>query len=129
VTSIGNHAFVNISARPAGPQEGVQLESQAGVNGVTAWLVGNVGRVSNITSFRDCVSLADALNQMSAYELTPALGPLAIYYGTTLMPFGVKVLSVTPVELKQIVHGTGGVLGQSKAILRARWSLLTWKVP
>lgn len=129
MSSIGPHQFVNISARPAGPQEGVQLESQAGVDGVTAWLVGKVGKQQQIVSFRDCVSLADALNHMAAYELTPALGPLPCYYGQTLLPFAVKVLEVVPVEVKQIVHGIGGVLGQSGAILRARWSIITWYVP
>ncbi len=129
MSSIGNHNFVNIDRRPPGPQEGVQLESQAGVDGVTAWLVGNVGRVSQIVSFRDCVNLADALTHMANYEAMSALGPQAIYYGSTLLPFGVKVLEVVPLEVKQIVHGTGGVLGNSKAILRARWTVLTWKVP
>jgi hypothetical protein len=128
-SSIGNNVFVNISARPAAPQEGVQLESQAGVNGVTAWLVGSVGKTQTITSFRDCVNFADALNHLAAYELTSALGPLAITYGGVLLPFGVKVLSVEPLEVKQIMHGVGGVLGQSGAILRARWSIITWKVP
>lgn len=129
MSSIGNHSFVNIDRRPAGPQEGVVFESQAGVDGVTAWLTGNVGRATSIVSFRDCVNLADALNHMASYEQTPALGPLAIYYGSTLLPFGVKVFDVKPLQLKQIVHGTGGILGNSKAILRARWSIMTWKVP
>lgn len=129
MSSIGNHQFVTIDRRPPGPQEGVVFESQAGVDGVTAWLTGNVGRTSHIASFRDCVNLADALNHMAAYELTPALGPLAIYYGNVQLPFGVKVFDVKPIEIKQIVHGIGGVLGQSKAILRARWSVMTWKVP
>ena len=129
MTSIGAHNFVNIDRRPAGPQEGVVLESQAGVDGVTAWLTGNTGRRSTIMSFRDCVDLADALTTFAAYEAAAALGPLAVYYGQTLLPFGVKVLDVQAVEIKSVVHGSGGVLGTSGAILRARWSLVSWKVP
>lgn len=125
-SQIGSHVLINISSVPMAPQQDIVIESQAGVTGLTAWLTGNQGNKSSFTSVRDCSSLAAALAELAQYQLYPGLGPQIVKYGGVQLPFYVKVLDVQPVEVKKIVLGTGGIAGTSAAILRAKWTVMSW---
>lgn len=126
MSQIGSHTFINISGVPTAPQQNIVLESQAGVQGVTAWLTGLVGQKSSFQTVRDCTSLGDALSILAQYQALPGLGPQQIRFGQATLPFYIKVLDVQPVEVKQLVAGVGGVLGTSAAILRAKWTVTSW---
>lgn len=125
-SQIGSHVVINISSVPTAPQQEIQIESQAGVTGLTAWLTGVHGQKSSFTSVVDCTSLASALATLAQYQLYPGLGPQIVKYGGVQLPFYVKVLEVKPVEVRQIVLGVGGIHSTSAAILRAQWQIISW---
>jgi len=122
---IGTFDVISLTPRPPSATEQVVLETRSGSDGVAAWKTGVRGRPYAVTTVVDANSLANAQALCTQYEaLTGTL--VSIRHAGQLMPFTVLVMQVDATPEK-IVKGFGGTIGgQSDAIVRAKWKLITW---
>lgn len=128
-SQIGTFQFVSMAPPPVYPRAGLEYESRAGVDGYAAWKTGNTAERFAVSTFADTASLAAAIALYGSYQALVGQSPQAIYYAGTALPFLVLVEKVEAEEIRSIVRGVGGVLGNSAAIVRAKWTLISWVQP
>lgn len=128
-SQIGSFTFVSMAPPPVFPKSGLELESRAGVDGYSAWQTGNTAERFTVSTLKDTASLAAALALYESYQALVGQGAVAIAYAGTALPFLVLVEKVEAEEIRKIVRGVGGTLGNSQGLIRAKWSLIPWVQP
>jgi hypothetical protein len=108
---------------PQPARTATQVESRAGVDGVTVWDTGSRGQPYEVQTEVDVETwtIAEALCQ--AYSQAIDLGPLPIMHGGVVIG-DVQVLDVPHATAEAIAAGLGGICGRSEAIVRASWRLI-----
>lgn len=125
--SLGSFTFIDMSPMPELIGQQVMTESRPGVAGHNLWLTGARGNPQTITTWRDCINLADAITAMTNYRA--AIGSrLAIVWNGNALPRYYDVLNVGPETVERTIGGVGGVLGTSGALLIAQWQLIVTDV-
>lgn len=127
-SQIGSFDFVSMLPPPYFPRPALEYEARAGVSGYAAWKTGITADQFQVTTLRDLASFNAAESQFLAYQ-TICGTVQTIRYAGDLMPFMVLVQCCEPEEIRRIALGVGGILGVSRAIVRAKWTLIPWVQP
>ena len=129
ISRIGPYTFFRLSpGPPAGVSEQVDIESQGGVDGWSAWPMGQRGMPQRMTSLRDVADLSDAVATRRNYESLKGEGAQQIVWaGITIDDFRVLVLDVRGFQSQALLAPVGGLQAGS-ILLTAEWILLPVEV-
>jgi hypothetical protein len=129
VSQIGTFTFVSMLPPPPFPYQNLEFEARAGVNGYAAWKTGIMADQFQVSTLIDLPTIAAAATIFSNYQALVAASPVGIAYAGMPLPFYVLVQKVEAEEMRATVLGVGGINGTSRAILRAKWTLIPWVLP
>jgi len=124
VNSIGSFRFVRLDRPPELVQQTLVTRSRPGVDGVMLQRMGTRAEPFEIASMVDAPTVADAYSLYSQYRYLVGASAVVVRWANLPMPsHAYFVLRVTPVDIRRILRGHGGLNGVSYARTICSWQL------
>ena len=127
VNSIGDFQFLTMRGEVFAPRQMLEMDQRAGVEGTEFTLLAAKGTPFQVFTQVDAPSFAHAQDESVAYLEAIEDGTLSLTKdGVDFSGYGfeVKVLNVTPVNIRAIRSAVGGINPPSLAWLEAVWDLI-----
>lgn len=126
-SSIGAYSFVDVKGQVRKPQPRIQRLVLAGVNDARYRNLGTGGEPFQLLTRVNVADIAEGHLTMAGYIALKAAGPQTFihddYNYTTEESQRVQVLSVEPVQIREIVAWSGSLDDNDTAELVANWTL------
>jgi len=124
VNSIGPFHFVRLDRPPELVKQTLITRSRPGVNGVMLQRLGVRAMPFEITSMVDAPTVADAYSLYWQYRLLVGASAVPMWWaGLAIQSHLFFVMNVSPVDIRRILRGHGGLNGLSYARTVCTWTL------
>lgn len=120
---LGPFRFITLDGVPDPSSQSIELIVRPGVDGVAALRTGKRGVPFRAISRVDVDTKADAQELLDAYKAVKESDPLELIWSDHARG-RVLVLDVRPLDLREILGGTGGLSANSGGWLECEWDLV-----
>jgi hypothetical protein len=127
INAIGDYQVLRIDPAPQGPRKVTAIESSAGVDGHSYWLLGEKGEPAQYRTVVDLPSIGAAMVVFRGYQsLIGTRVPLQYAGLDPITDWEYQVVDVRQVEITPTLQRVGGVTGSGTggALLIAEWILV-----